>query len=138
MWLYKKEEKQMSCSACGTLSCGCSQMYTQAMQAAQNISLSQMAQQGYYQQQLGMALPSLPDPEYEMFKKYAALDDGELTKLYMEECLADKVQHDQELEAIKKAHDLNCSERDNRFFNWCAKYRKSITKERLDKLRAFL
>lgn len=142
----------MSCPVC--MSNGACICY-QSIQANFNNQLGIQGQSNQYGQlaisnnqlytmsQQGMPIPitngsQFGDFDYELFKKYAHLDDGEIATLFMEETLSSKKEFDQQMDRMMATYKADMQQRENLFFGWCAKYRKSLTKERLDKLKVFL
>lgn len=79
------------------------------------------------------------DLEYNMFKKYAHLEDGELLRLFLEENKKIDTQAQAEANAILSKAEQDKEHHMEIFWQWCAKYKKHLTKERLEeKLKAFL
>lgn len=86
--------------------------------------------------QLGASFPR--DEDYDMFRKYAHLEDGELIRLFYDEQLTSfKVAEELARQIVANAETKKL-ESEKKFFAWCAKYKRHLTKERIDKLKPFL
>lgn len=78
------------------------------------------------------------DQEYQMFQKYAHLEDGELIRLFLSENQdIIKVAEETAARMIEQAKAAQ-KEHDNKFWTWCAKFRKQLTPERVKNLISFL
>ena len=116
--------------------------------SAQCYNIQQQQLANHYQQAYQQATASLnqpiqhtyntPDRDYEMFKKYAALEDGEAMRLFAEDYQSKKQIFDASLERIMATKEIALKECKEEFFAFCAKYKKSITQERFEKLKVFL
>ena len=128
-------QTQANCSA------QCYNMQQQQIQAQYQWTAAQ--QQAYYASlgATGAAMQNTyntPDRDYEMFKQYAALEDGEAMRLFAEEYQSKKQIFDASLERIMATKEMALKECKEEFFAFCAKYKKSITQERFEKLKVFL
>jgi hypothetical protein len=78
------------------------------------------------------------DSDWEMFKVYAELDDGDLVKKYYDEQQQLRNQGKIQMQIIEETLKNNLSSHQEKFFAWISKYRKSLSKERILNLKAFL
>ncbi len=134
----------MSCVNCGTGICGCGI----ANRANWNNQMAANQIQGRVQSQMGlcqlaqaqMGIHPFPpyDPDYEMFKKCAHMTDQEFTENYLDELKGIDNNLYDAIEALKKQAELKKGRLEQETWDWCAKYRKHMTKERLEKLKTFL
>ena len=76
--------------------------------------------------------------DYQMFLKYAELSDGELMNCFYDEELAFKENLERQIEFLKSQTERDIAAHRIAFLNWVAKYRKQITEDRLNNLKAFL
>lgn len=76
--------------------------------------------------------------DYQMFLKYAELSDGELMNRFYDEELAFKESLERQIEFLKSQTERDIAAHRIAFLNWVAKYRKQITEDRLNNLKAFL
>lgn len=77
------------------------------------------------------------DADYQLFKQYAHLTDGELLQTFQDEHGALQKQQDEELEKLQARHASTLELTKKVFWEWCAKYRKNLTPERAIKLKVF-
>lgn len=78
------------------------------------------------------------DIDYQMFLKYAELSDGELMNRFYDEELVYKENLERQIEFLKSQTEKYIANHRIAFLNWVARYRKQITEDRLNNLKAFL
>ncbi len=120
------------------------------MQGIQQQNMAQQAQlnpTAYYSigqsailsQQMARQAPFPFDEDYELFKRYAHLTDGELLNKYAEEQTAAKQEMEKEILQMQQQYEKERNQHKDTFWNWCKKYRQNLTEERFEKsLKAFL
>lgn len=129
----------MSCVNCGTGLCGCGIMYNaqqnrmaqaQLNQGAAGINY-QMAQQAQLNNQWGIPIVDMHD--YAMFKKYAHLTEQEIVDVYLAERTTMEDQIKSMIDALNHKLESQLETQEKEFWVWMAKYRRNLTKERLEK-----
>jgi hypothetical protein len=112
--------------------------------AIQNQMYQGMAQQGLLGQaqslnaQMQMRT-NMEDPDYDMFLKYAQLEDGDMIRMFLKENKS--IVDDAEAAASRMIENAKAAQEkhESRFYEWCAKFKRHITKDRvINKLKAFL
>ena len=101
-----------------------------------------LAQQiGHAQQGIGpgfIPFPSQEAKDFELFKKYAHLTDAELMETYLDEEKAIKDTKENMIQMAINHAEIISNVHKEQFSEWCAKYRKNITIERINNLKAFI
>lgn len=137
----------MSCVNCGTGLCGCGVMYNAQQNAAARYATMNANIQGgvngvtgvNYQmmQQAQLMGPWNQTPidmqDYFMFKKYAHLTEQEVVDVYLAERVQIEEAANNVIQAIEEKTKIQLDTQEKEFWTWMSTYRRSLTKERLEK-----